>query len=123
MVQRAAGDSDAERGRRWVEPLVRDAQVRRDLLKVLGAIDSSHTLAAAERLRAFDRPALIIWSRDDRIFPMRHAERLASDLPDAQLEAIDDSRAFVPLDQPARTAHLIEAFVNERVRQRVGPRG
>lgn len=93
-----------------------DAGVRRDVIKFLAAIDSSETVAAAQRLRGFDRPALIIWSPEDRIFPVRHAHRLAADLPDARVELVDDSRAFVALDQPARCAELIEAFAGQRLR-------
>jgi len=107
---------DAERGRRWVQPLVDDAGVRRDVIKFLAAIDGSETVAAAQRLRCFDHPALIIWSREDRIFPVCHAHRLAADLPDARVELVDDSGAFVPLDQPARCVELIEAFVSQRAR-------
>lgn len=110
---------DEERGQRWVQPLVDDAGVRRDVLKFLASIDSALTVAAAERLRSFERPALIVWAREDRIFPVRHAHRLAADLPDARVELVEDSRAFVPLDQPARCAELIEAFVGERVDEAV----
>ncbi len=112
---------DAERGRRWIQPLVDDAGVRRDVVKFLAAIDSAQTVAAAQRLRRFEHPVLLVWSRTDRIFPLRHAHRLAADLPDARLEVVDDSRAFVPLDQPARCAQLIEAFVGQRVAEAVGP--
>ena len=57
--------------------------------------------------RRFDRPALIAWSREDRFFPQRHAERLAELLPQGRLEWIDDARTFSPEDQPARVAELV----------------
>ena len=49
-------------------------------------ISPDHTLAAAERLRAFDRPALIAWGTRDRFFPLRdavlHAQSAPRRLPD-----------------------------------------
>jgi pimeloyl-ACP methyl ester carboxylesterase len=103
----------AERNKAWVEPL-RDAGVRRDVLRVLAGIEPSHTVGAAPALRAFDRPALVVWSRNDRVFPLSDGKRLAADLS-APLEIVDDTRTFIPLDQPDRLAELIESFVAERV--------
>ncbi len=68
---------------------------------------------AAETLRSFDRPTLLAWAPEDRVFPWRFAERLASTIPGAQLERIDDAYTFVALDQPERTADLIARFVKE----------
>ena len=90
-----------------VAPLLGDAAVRRDTYKVLAGVDKRDTIAAAERLRSFDRPALIMWAPEDRFFKQRFAERLASDIPGARIERIDDSYAFTPIDQPGRTADLI----------------
>ena len=73
-------------------------------------LDPRHTLEAAERLPAFDRPALIAWSREDRFFPRSHAERLAELLPQGRLEWIDDARTFSPEDQPARVAELVASL-------------
>jgi pimeloyl-ACP methyl ester carboxylesterase len=103
----------AMRNKAWVAPL-RDAGVRRDVLRVLAGIDPSHTEAAAPALRTFDRPALVVWSRGDRVFPLSDGKRLAADLS-APLEVIDDTRTFIPLDQPERLSELIATFVDERV--------
>lgn len=115
---------DPARIRGWLAGMLADAGVRRDVIKVLAGIDARHTLAAAKALRRFHRPALLVWSREDRIFPLADARRLAADLPDARLEVIDGSRAFVPLDQPERLATLLAGFVEERVAVRApaGPR-
>jgi pimeloyl-ACP methyl ester carboxylesterase len=95
--------------RSWVTPL-RNRGVRRDCTKVLRGLDSKHTLAAAERLRGFDRPALLAWGARDVFFPFSDAERLADTLPDVRLERFEDARTFVPLDVPERLAELIGAF-------------
>ena len=87
-----------------------NAAVRRDLRKVLKGISKHYTLEAAERLRDFRRPALVVWSREDRVFPFEHAVKLAGTLPNGVLETVDDSYSFVPEDQPQRLATLIAEF-------------
>jgi pimeloyl-ACP methyl ester carboxylesterase len=64
----------------------------------------------AGELGGFDRPALVIWGLDDRLFPLAHAHRLAALLPDATLEVMEDAGAFVPEDQPRRLAAHIAEF-------------
>jgi len=95
----------------WCRPSIEDGDVRRDLGKVLRGIDARFTMEAAELLGGLEQPALIAWATDDRFFGIGYAERLAQAIPDARLETIDDSRTFVPLDQPARLAELIGDFV------------
>jgi pimeloyl-ACP methyl ester carboxylesterase len=95
----------------WVRPFLTERGIRRDTTRFLRAIDSRDTLAAAEKLRDFDRPTLIAWAPEDRFFKLRFAERLAATIPDARLERIEDSLTFVPEDQPARLAELIRDFV------------
>ena len=98
----------------YVEPLARSRGVRRDLEKVLRGISPRHTLRAAERFGAFARPVLIAWAREDRLFPFRHAERLARAFPEARLEAFEDSYSYVPEDQPKRLADLIGSFIGSQ---------
>ena len=63
------------------------------------------------RCATFDGPALIAWGAEDRFFPRRLAERLARDIPRAQLEIVDGARTFVPEDDPRALAELIQKFV------------
>jgi pimeloyl-ACP methyl ester carboxylesterase len=76
-------------------------------------VDGSYTMDAIEKLRSFDRPVLIAWSRDDKFF--KAGERLAADIPTARLEWIEDARTFSMEDQPQRVAELIAGFVREPV--------
>src|SRR6478736_2402920 len=98
----------------WVSPLA-DKRIRADLAKVVRGIDPAVTIAAAERLRDFDRPALIAWGAEDRFFPFSDAERLAATLPNARLERIPNARAFVQLDAPERLAEMIGSVTNGAV--------
>jgi pimeloyl-ACP methyl ester carboxylesterase len=94
----------------YVLPVLTDRGVRRDVRKLLAGLDPRHTLDAAAKLTAFDKPVLIAWSADDRFFPPAHAERLARLIPDARLEWIEAARTFSPEDAPERLAELIATF-------------
>jgi hypothetical protein len=74
-------------------------------------VDSCYTNKAADRLREFDKPALIAWSREDRFFKPTHAHRLTHDLPNARLEWIENARTFLPEDEPGQLAKLIGGFL------------
>jgi pimeloyl-ACP methyl ester carboxylesterase len=93
--------------------LLRDADVRRDLARFLGSVSNRYTLEAARSFPAFDRPVLIAWGDRDPFFSPRLALRLQHDFPDARLEAVAGSRAFVPEDGPGQLAQLIQKFFDE----------
>jgi len=99
----------------YLRPLGENPGVRRDLRAVLSGIHPSATQEAARKLTRFLRPVLLAWSREDRFFPLAHAEQLARDIPNARLELIDDSWTFSPEDQPEKLAGLIESFASPRV--------
>ncbi|MBB4685073.1 alpha/beta fold hydrolase [Amycolatopsis jiangsuensis] len=92
----------------YLSPLRKSAGVRRDLRKLLRSVHPKHTLAAAERLRGFEPPVLLVWPPEDKLFPIRLAHRLADLLPHAEVVEVADSYTFVPEDQPdALAGHII----------------
>jgi pimeloyl-ACP methyl ester carboxylesterase len=95
---------------RYIGPARRDAAVRDDLKRFLVGVDAKYTIEAAARFGEFRKPVLVLWAREDKIFPVEHAERLAHDYPDARLEFVEDSYAFIPEDQPAWLAERIAEF-------------
>lgn len=95
----------------WLKPGRASAGVRRDFAKVLRGIDSRYTIDAAEKLKSLDKPVLLAWAVEDKLFPLEHARRFAADVPDGTLVEIDDSYSFVPEDQPERLAEAIASFV------------
>jgi len=74
---------------------------------------AGYTLEAAEKLKSFAKPVLLVWGNDDKLFPLEYPRRFAGALPNARLEVIADSRTFTPEDQPAAMAELISRFVRE----------
>jgi pimeloyl-ACP methyl ester carboxylesterase len=97
----------------WLAPALSSRQVRRDIASLLKGISKRYTLEAAERFGEFTKPVLIAWAPEDRFFKLRYAERMAAAFPDARLERIEDSYTFVSIDQPERTAELIDAFARQ----------
>ena len=92
----------------WVGAYFANKGVRRDLRRLTATLgDDDFMNQIATELATFTKPALLAWAADDRFFPVEHARRLAAILPSAQLEMIADSRTWVMLDQPERTAELI----------------
>ena len=95
----------------YVEPCATNPEIRRDVKKFVRTVSPALTLQVAKELRSFDRPALLLWTPEDRFFPISLAERLCEDLPNARLERIEDSYVFVAEDQPERVAREIARFV------------
>ncbi|MFF8022903.1 alpha/beta fold hydrolase [Streptomyces sp. NPDC007896] len=97
---------------RWIRPVLERPEIRRDAVRTLraAAADTGLLLAAAERLPGFDRPALVVWARGDRVMPPEHGRRLAALLPRGRLVEIDDSYTLVPLDRPTELTRAIREF-------------
>jgi len=103
---------------RWMRPVLTQAGIRRDTVRVLRAAAVSARggllAGAAERLPEFKHPVLVVWASEDRVMPPEHGARLAALLPEARLVEVADSYTLIPLDQPARLAALIRDFISAR---------
>ena len=97
----------------WLEPLLKDGGVREDAGRFMAGASKSQTLDAARALESFDSPALLVWASEDRVFPLRYAERLAGAMPNARIVEVPDAGTFVALDQPGRVADAIRDFVKQ----------
>ncbi|MBI1685575.1 alpha/beta fold hydrolase [Caulobacter hibisci] len=73
---------------------VRTLQSGVGLLGIKGR-DSFEALA-----RRFDRPSLVLWGRQDRVFPVAHSERAMALLPQAERVLIDDCGHYPHWEQP-----------------------
>ena len=97
--------------RSYTTPIRTRAGVRRDLQRLLRAVDTRYTFEAAESLRGFDKPALVLWADGDKIFPRDHGRRLAERLPQGRFDLVADSRTFIPEDQPERLVAAVRDFL------------
>ncbi|MGH2907251.1 MAG: alpha/beta fold hydrolase [Solirubrobacterales bacterium] len=101
---------DAAIVKSWITPGLKDAGVRRDGMKFAVGMDNKYTLAAAERLPAFDKPVLLAWPPKNTFFKWELAQKLEAALPQARLEPVPDALTFVSEDQPERLAELVAEF-------------
>jgi len=65
----------------------------------------------SDRLGSIRSPALVICGTEDKLTPLRYSENLASSVPGAALQTIDDAGHLVALEQPRRLAGLLTIFL------------
>lgn len=94
----------------YFTPLIRFSGVRHDVTKAARGISNRYTLEAAHSFPNFNKPVLIVWGENDPFFSYKFAQRLQKSFPNARLERVAKSRAFVPEDQPEVLAKLITSF-------------
>jgi pimeloyl-ACP methyl ester carboxylesterase len=97
--------------RSFTTPIRTIPGVRRDLARLLRAVDTRYMFAAADALPGFDKPALVLWGADDKLFPREHGRRLAELMPQGEFETVSDSRTFVPEEQPAKLVTRVREFL------------
>ena len=114
QVERAVEDT-------WILPALEDRAVLADTKRMLRIFDRGMLNRTADLLGTFDGPALVAWSADDRVFPVAHGRRLASELRDARLELIRGARTFSMEDQPERLAELIGDFMTSTAGRSAAP--
>lgn len=95
----------------WLEPVINSKASRNDLGKYLRSARKGDMMAAAEGLRNFDRPTLVVWGKDDRVMPPKHGRRFVDLIANAELVELDDCGTLIPLDQPEALAEHVRAFV------------
>jgi pimeloyl-ACP methyl ester carboxylesterase len=64
-----------------------------------------------KRIHRVQAPTLVIWGQDDRIVPSGYAEEFAKRLGGARVETIAEAGHAPHLEQPARVAGLVRAFL------------
>jgi pimeloyl-ACP methyl ester carboxylesterase len=94
----------------FVDPVMHDRGVRRDITRFLRNANKRQLIETARRYGDIRTPVLLAWGEDDKAFKIELAERMARDMPDARLVRIPDSYTFVSLDQPERLAELVGEF-------------
>jgi pimeloyl-ACP methyl ester carboxylesterase len=88
-----------------------DPEVLRDVAVVMSSASTAAVRSAGQRLiQGPSLPVLLVWSREDSVFPLVHAERYAHALPAGVLVVIDDAYSFTPEDQPTVVAGAIRRF-------------
>jgi pimeloyl-ACP methyl ester carboxylesterase len=102
-----AGSPDATITRSWIEPGLRDKNVRRDTAKLISSIDRTDLLDVSTRFAEFTKPVRLAWGDADPFFPLEFAERLAAAFPNATLTPVPGGSTFVSMEFPEQVADVI----------------
>lgn len=94
--------------RSWIDPLLTDSAIRRDLVTFLTTIEPAE-LDGITRSLTFGGPVAMAWGSDDRCFTSDLGRRLAAVFPDSEFTAVPGARTFVPLDAPDAVADAVIA--------------
>ncbi len=73
--------------------------------------DSRYTEEIADALPRIDLPVGLLWGAEDEWQPVHYAERLAADIPGAELEVVPRGGHFLMEDAPDLVADRILAFL------------
>lgn len=91
----------------WVEPLLQDKAIARDLAKFCAAVDPAQLFDISTRLGDFGKPVTLVWGAADRFFTLQLGCRLRDAFGTATLIEIADGKTFVPIDEPQRLSDAI----------------
>lgn len=83
----------------------------RTLTEGVGLLGSRNRGETERLALAFDRPALLLWGRQDRVFPPEQAEHAAALLPRSELQLIDACGHYPQWEQPDTFASAVERFL------------
>ena len=82
----------------------------RTLQAGVGLYGSRDHDAIEQIARNFAAPALIVWGRNDRVFPAAQAERAASLLPRSEILLVDDCGHYPQWEHPEVFAEAVKKF-------------
>lgn len=101
---------------RFSHNFAKSSGVRCNFRKVVNGWSPKHTLTAANHLKKFEKPVLLLWGEDDHIlFPLSLGQELAGELPNARLEIIPQSLTYVHEDQPEMFVDRVSKFLENCV--------
>lgn len=89
----------------------RRRRLRRYLGFQLDPANNRTTLELLDGLRRFERPTLLLWGEDDPHFGPEWAERLARDIPGAEVKRIPGAGHLVMEDRPREFAEALRQFL------------
>lgn len=87
-----------------------DEEGKISLIRNASALNTNHTMALVDRHREIAAPTLVLWGVHDPWQTVADGERLAQEIPDAELVRVEASH-WIPQDAPHEFAGEIAAFL------------
>lgn len=106
LAKAVARDLDTAETDEYVEPWW-DEDRTRSWTAMAGAADPQYTLDAVPKLEQAGHRIALIWGEDDEFQPVGYAERLARELPNAELTRVPGARHIPMEDEPALVADAL----------------
>lgn len=104
-----AGKPDPDITASWIEPVLLDPAIRRDVAKLLREVRPKELLDVSTRFGNFTKPVHVVWGDADTAFKPSFADRLVAAFPNAKLTKIAGARTFFALERPGELADAIAA--------------
>lgn len=79
---------------------------------ISGDFQACDTFDMLERLGAITCPTVVICGSEDRLTPVRYAQYLANEIPDARLEIIPEAGHMVMLEKPDAVVGVLKGFLD-----------
>jgi pimeloyl-ACP methyl ester carboxylesterase len=92
----------------------KDPRARAAIRHVVSAVVDwkGQIVTMADRAYLTDEmPMAVVWGRDDRVIPVRHASNAAALAPKARIEVIPNAGHFPHRDHPQRFAKILHEFI------------
>ncbi|MEM3086862.1 MAG: alpha/beta hydrolase [Halobacteria archaeon] len=89
----------------WAETEIRKTPVE----VFLGDLEACNGFDGAPRLAALRQPALVVSGSSDNLTPVALGRALASGIPGAKLEVVQNAGHFMMIEQPEAVTRLLEA--------------
>lgn len=98
----------------YLKPFIENRGVRNNFAANVKTWSPKYTIEAAEKLKTFKFPVLILWGEDDtKLFPLKLAHQLKSVFQNAELIIIPNSKTYIQEDQPEMTIREIVQFIED----------
>ena len=72
------------------------------------------TYSVLDRLHQIEKPALVVTGRHDQVISPRHAEEVASRLPQSQLRILEQSGHYPHIEEPQEFRRIVYEFVESQ---------
>jgi pimeloyl-ACP methyl ester carboxylesterase len=102
--------------RGWIQPLLDDARIRRDVNRFARAMQGTELVDAGTWLGLWDRPVRVVWGLRDKNFTIGLGRRLAAAFSQAQLDEVSDATTFVSIDRPDSVVSAVHGVLTAKPR-------
>lgn len=82
---------------------------------------TGQTISALDRLEVARFPVLLVWGRDDKVFPLEHLRRARRHVPHAKVAIIDNCGHFPQLEATKTFTRVLLRWLDETEPMRVYP--